>query len=811
MKATISNNVALVAQITDQMVQTYPTVDKSITLSRVVNAFMPEDQKRPLHLAAIHGHHELTKRFISLGADINAQDIDGLTPLHHAVKSNKLDIVKALISEGADLHIQDNDEKTTLDYMSISSDVSEAIKQELQLASKQIKLQRFDQAQSLNQEIILSKMPSVVTWMQQYEQERYKATRQAKLDGLEQQLAIASPEEKVIIEQKLATERTQPALLTQEFLTQEFQDRRGLCFGFATRVAEAAITANMEGFVQKMQDVYSSTIPLSSASASEKQIFYKKMNLFLLEMTQLQATSGRKRSENAGIQVSLDIINEASETPRKVRAAYFIEDRDQLLEWAKKADVGASLVMHSSGHAISMYVDIDKRNGKKIVGFFDSSADQADQILEYYQEDLSYIPSAFNPFKYKSAPEKDTILMCEEIVSSANLNPIVGITEKPMVGDRSGLIRRVGAYGTLESYTKLRSLGLSPIEQNHLSYAAFYTGNYKILSQFLSDEKQILPNGLDGAGNNILHLAVENESSPTGMKILAAIEGIDVNHRNSSGMTPLHLAIAKGNMELVKLLVLDTRVDLNLQNSIGKTPVDLAIASGNIEVLKSIRARLDLNHPKSETLDSAIEARNRELVIQAERARAAILAKREQAIYYAHNPGMQSKIYEALKTPAPVHFAIKNGNFKLAEVLVLSGQIENLNHQNRDGTTPLHAAIEKCKTHPGAIEIVKILLSNDQVKVNLRNLSGMTPLDLAIATGKTELAELLVSSSKVDVTPKTLEAARITMPSIVLKLEEKYTQRMVAKPEPRPVLGPNTASLQTQANILTGPVLGKTP
>lgn len=52
---------------------------------------------------------EAARLILEAGADINAQDIDGMTALMHACRNGQINIVRFLLKSGADITIKDND------------------------------------------------------------------------------------------------------------------------------------------------------------------------------------------------------------------------------------------------------------------------------------------------------------------------------------------------------------------------------------------------------------------------------------------------------------------------------------------------------------------------------------------------------------------------------------------------------------------------------------------------------------------------------------------------------------------------------
>ena len=67
-------------------------------------------------------------------------------------------------------------------------------------------------------------------------------------------------------------------------------------------------------------------------------------------------------------------------------------------------------------------------------------------------------------------------------------------------------------------------------------------------------------------------------------------------------MCPLLIAIAQGNLPVVRLCVLSSQVDLNVANREGKTALILAIERGDAEILDvllhvdSVDLRINISH-----------------------------------------------------------------------------------------------------------------------------------------------------------------------------------------------------------------------
>jgi hypothetical protein len=73
---------------------------------------------------------------------------------------------------------------------------------------------------------------------------------------------------------------------------------------------------------------------------------------------------------------------------------------------------------------------------------------------------------------------------------------------------------------------------------------------------------------------------------------------LDVNFADRSGVTPLHTAVLKGSLHMVKLL-LEAGADCLCADSLGQTPLDLAESKHKLDIVQVLHAHLSSHRAKS--------------------------------------------------------------------------------------------------------------------------------------------------------------------------------------------------------------------
>ncbi|XP_064119859.1 protein phosphatase 1 regulatory subunit 12A-like isoform X14 [Macrobrachium nipponense] len=181
-------------------------------------------------------------------------------------------------------------------------------------------------------------------------------------------------------------------------------------------------------------------------------------------------------------------------------------------------------------------------------------------------------------------------------------------------------------------------------------------------------------------------------------------QGADVNRADMEGWTPLHATASCGFISIAKFLI-DRGADLSIVNNDGDLPFDIADSEEMESLLKKeIETRgIDCDASRNEEERMMLEDAQRWLA-------AGFLADRPHP-----------------KTGATaLHVAAAKGYSKVMSLLLEAGS--DINAQDLDGWTPLHAAAHWCQRD--AVEI----LCEHMADMDKQNFVGQTAYDVADST-----------------------------------------------------------------------------
>ncbi|CAB0042261.1 unnamed protein product [Trichogramma brassicae] len=240
-------------------------------------------------------------------------------------------------------------------------------------------------------------------------------------------------------------------------------------------------------------------------------------------------------------------------------------------------------------------------------------------------------------------------------------------------------------------------------------------------------------NAQDHSGNTPLHLSLHNSCRNVTYSLLE--NGANPNLANKKGMTPLHSALTKNNIDsdlIATMLRKDG--DPNLADEQGMTPLHLAVKMKNQDSIE-------------------------------------MMLERGGNLNSANKKGM-----------TPFHFALEENNEDLIMMLLRKGC--NPNSANEKGMTSLHLL---CSTSSGcdreSADMLLELGGNDEhrpLQIDARDKKGRTPLQLAVENFLPLTAEAILERRRCDTyfrplpCPEWEEPQIITMPECYLS-EATYT------------------------------------
>ncbi|KAH8379128.1 hypothetical protein KR009_003201 [Drosophila setifemur] len=215
-------------------------------------------------------------------------------------------------------------------------------------------------------------------------------------------------------------------------------------------------------------------------------------------------------------------------------------------------------------------------------------------------------------------------------------------------------------------------------------------------------------------------------------------QGADINTANVDGLTALHQACIDDNLDMVEFLV-ERGADINRQDNEGWTPLHATASCGFVSIARFLVENgadvAAVNSDGDLALDLAIDVQHmamigymekmvQELNIDVEAARKA----EEQAMLNDAKKWLRSDAAE-VDRPHPktgataLHVAAAKGYTKVLSLL-LAGR-GNVDRQDNDGWTPLHAA-----SHWGQRETSEMLVES-LADMDIRNYAGQSCIDVA--------------------------------------------------------------------------------
>ena len=259
----------------------------------------------------------------------------------------------------------------------------------------------------------------------------------------------------------------------------------------------------------------------------------------------------------------------------------------------------------------------------------------------------------------------------------------------------------------------------------------------------------------DSFGSTPLHLSVKKNCKRL-VRLLLAYDAI-VNIEDNSGYTILHQSVLRGDKNLVRLF-LEHHADVNTQNKRGETPLLLTVKLGHENLVRlSVEHNADVNIPDNdgykllqryvmggdENLIRFLVEHNADVNIQNKDGytplHRLVFKKDENRCRWLleHNPDANIQDNNGY---TPLHRAVMNGAVNLIGLLLQHKADVNIQH--KFGFTPLHLSARF--SHKDCNKIIDLLLQYGVQNIDIRDVEGRTPLQMAVRCGNAQAVKKLV-------------------------------------------------------------------
>jgi ankyrin repeat protein len=254
---------------------------------------------------------------------------------------------------------------------------------------------------------------------------------------------------------------------------------------------------------------------------------------------------------------------------------------------------------------------------------------------------------------------------------------------------------------------------------------------------------------------------------------LLATGKINLNSRDRNGRTPVYHAIKSGDQELVSLLLFNREVDIDIRDLLHRTPFWYAVVNDNLLAAHLLLTRgADPNAPDLDRITPLNVA-----ILRGHTPMLRLLLSRQEVdVAPKLDPGVLGVFCEA---QPPVCLAAYKGNKQAVKMLLSRGADVNacdtlgspllhiavqrvdpsmvktlLRHrcldvnktsQDKFGLTALHEA-----SRDGRLSMVNLLLSKEDIDINVRDVNGRTPLWWAARNNHPFIAKRLLAESGLD-------------------------------------------------------------
>lgn len=253
-------------------------------------------------------------------------------------------------------------------------------------------------------------------------------------------------------------------------------------------------------------------------------------------------------------------------------------------------------------------------------------------------------------------------------------------------GGHLGLVRRLVER---EGFDPGQRVGVDQMTPLH--YAALGSNErHSDVVRYLCDSGKVNPTAKNAYGQNALHLAATS-TSPQMIAFLIGL-GLDINFADLNGWTPLHFAVERGDLSVIKVFLTTEKIYLNICNKAGETPLACAARLGHDRVVRTLVAQ-----------------------------------------------GADATKVEGTGWTA-LHYAVDDGDFAVIDALCEPKNKRILNARISPGWTALMLAAQR-----GRIEAIDRLL-REGASLQLRTEQGSSALHLAVSNRQSKSVQTLLDA-----------------------------------------------------------------
>ncbi len=371
-----------------------------------------------------------------------------------------------------------------------------------------------------------------------------------------------------------------------------------------------------------------------------------------------------------------------------------------------------------------------------------------DEVMTFLQLDAQVNASVdgWNHFSYLMSTRRTT--------REATERPMTGLHVSASFGLERALRRLLTLPGSSDADV-LGSWGRTPL------ICAAMEGQERIVKLLLATGAVDINAQETGRGPTPLRLETEQDRRDATFQTLLAID-------NVCGLTPLSLAAKRGHEGIVRMLLAIDQVDVNLGDTRGTTPLGHAIERGFEGVVRML-----LDTGKVDVNERCCRSKLTPLSIAAEGGHEGIVRMLLKTGKVDVNP-------KNVAGATPLSIAAERGHEGIVRMLLDIGNVD-INARCSFGLTPLMVAVDKghegivrmllatgkanadvgdfvgitSLSYPageGCEEVVRRLLDiTGEVGINARTDMGPTPLSLAAESGRLGIVRMMLTSDRVDV------------------------------------------------------------